>query len=237
MRFKEKFNKKKIIAMIIGIIAISKIGYEAFDKTSMAIDLINIKLKQKAIEEEQQFEEQSQPQNDTYEDDSSRYVLVGDGVSNIDEIYKQDFIIKDNNLYITPDKGKTWLRIPDNVEPGSSNIKDYLNEITTDNIYISKEEITIVYGGRGSDNITIINGDIQGNIWNVDTLGLTATRDENKGYDKMYIDFVDSGQTGYLVITKENQKLVYRSVNSGVTWDDGLEYTEEYDLIISHFDI
>lgn len=235
MEFKKKISKKKTMAMILGIIAVSKVGYEAFDKTSMMLDLINLKKAQKERLLNKQNEENNKEDYYMQTDDSKRFALVGSGETVLEEKYENDYLIKDNNLYITPNKGNTWLKVTDEVEPGCSNIKNYLNEITETNIYISNERVFLVYGGRGSDNITVLDGDIQGNVWSGSTLGLTATRNHNEGYDKMYIDFVENEEIGYMLITKGNEKIVYRSVNSGVTWDNVTSFNEESKEIINHF--
>ncbi|RDY25519.1 hypothetical protein CHL78_017790 [Romboutsia weinsteinii] len=235
MKFKKKLNKRKYIAIIIAVVALGKIGYEAFDKTSLAIDLINLGLRKKALIEAKKEESHNQEDEYTYVDDSKRYALVGDGEIKLDEKYHQDYIVKENKLYITANKGETWIRIPDDVEPGTSCITDYFNEITNNNIVISNDEVSIVYGGRGSDNITVLSGDIQGNIWSVSTLGKTANMDNEVGYDNMYIDFVDNGKTGYILIKQGYGEIFYRSVNSGVTWDNVTTYNEYEETITLHF--
>lgn len=236
MKFKKKLNKKKYIAIIIAVVALGKIGYEAFDKTSLAIDLINLGLRKKALIEAKKEESHNQEDEYTYVDDSRRYAMAGDGEIKLNEKYEKSYIVKDNKLYITANKGETWIQVPECFEPGASVITSYLNEITDNNIVISNEEVSIVYGGRGADNITVINGNINGHAWSIDTLGLTATRNKQEAYDNMYIDFVDGGQIGYMLIKKGEKNIVYKSVNSGVTWDDATFYADDYEIITSHFE-
>ncbi|WP_100403854.1 hypothetical protein [Bacillus sp. FJAT-42315] len=138
--------------------------------------------------------------------------------------YDKNFTIYEDKLYVTNNKGKTWVQVPDDAQLGYARISEYLDTISQSNIYVSSEKITIVYGGRGSENISIITTDSPSEYWSVGSISKTATHDLQNGYDKMYIDFLDDARTGYLVAIRNNgtaqeKTLVYRSVNTGVTWD------------------
>ncbi|OZI10310.1 hypothetical protein CEW92_17590 [Bacillaceae bacterium SAS-127] len=138
--------------------------------------------------------------------------------------YEKNHTIYEGKLYVTNNKGKTWMQVPDDDQLGYARISEYLDTISQSNIYVSSEKITIVYGGRGSENISIITTDNPGEYWSVGSISKTATHDLQNGYDKMYIDFLEDAGTGYLVAirnngTEQEKTLAYLSVNTGVTWD------------------
>lgn len=156
--------------------------------------------------------------------------------------YDKKFIIYENKIYVTSNKGKTWMLIPDDKELGYAQISDYKNNFSESNISILNKKVSIVYGGRGSENISIISTDDEGKIWGVNSIDKTATHDLQNGYDKMYIDFLDDGRTGYIAAVRNADKaneeiFAFRSVNTGVTWDKADKNDTFYKKIIAHFGI
>lgn len=155
---------------------------------------------------------------------------------------EQDYVIYETELFVTVNEGESWIPVPDDRELGYARISEYLDDISRSNMYISPGNITIVYGGRGPENISILRTDSRGQGWSVGSISRTATQDLETGYEEMHIDFIDSGQSGYLAAIRdgangEAETLVFRSVNAGVTWDpissgDGL-----YKEIMAHFDL
>jgi len=151
-----------------------------------------------------------------------------------------NYVLHEDKLYVTNNQGKTWLQVPDDDYLGYARITEYIENIEESNIYSSNEKMTIVYGGRGSENISVISTDSKGESWSVGSISKTATHDLKNGYDKIFIDFLANNGTGYLVAIRneesiENKILAYRSVNGGVTWDYVDINDELYDGIMSHF--
>lgn len=154
--------------------------------------------------------------------------------------YDEKYTIYEDKLYVTNNKGVAWLQVPDDDYLGYARISEYVETISTSNLYISDEKIAIVYGGRGPENISIIRTDSQGEYWSIGSISKTATHDLQKGYERMYIDFLDDERTGYLVAirnegTVQENVLVYRSVNSGITWDYVDTYEDIYSEIMTEF--
>lgn len=180
----------------------------------------------------------------TYPEDIDKmisHVVPGTGETTLPVKYDQDFTIYEKNFYVTNNEGKTWLLVPDDDSLGYARISEYLDSISRSNIYISSEKVSIVYGGRGSENISIITTDSQGEVWSVGSISKTATHDLDNGYEQMYIDFLDDDRTGYLVAVRsglaEEKVVAYRSVNSGVTWDHVDSNDTLYAEIIAQFDL
>lgn len=166
--------------------------------------------------------------------------VIGTGETTLPVKYDKSFVIYENKFYVTKNKGKTWMQIPNDNSTGYAQISEYMNNISASNICIVNNKISIVYGGRGSENISIINSDSEGKLWSVYSISKTATHSLKNGYDKMYIDFLDGGKTGYIAAiinsgsTQENT-FVFRSVNTGVTWDKVDNKDKLYNEILSHF--
>lgn len=97
--------------------------------------------------------------------------------------YTENFTIYEGRLYVTNNAGKTWLLVPDDDGLGYARISDYVETITDNNVYVSSEKIAVIYGGRGSENISIIRTDTLSDIWSVGTISKTATHDLQSGYD------------------------------------------------------
>ncbi|MCI6276339.1 MAG: hypothetical protein MR639_06300 [Clostridium sp.] len=155
---------------------------------------------------------------------------------------ENNYVIQDGALYITMDKGKSWLKVPEDKDAGYANIRDYLDEIEGSNVYTSSKKTAIIYGGKGSENISIITTESQynGEAWSVGTISKTANHNLNRTYERMYIDFVDEEKTGYIAIIEKTADgkggvRAYRSVNTGVTWDTVDKRDELYKDILNHF--
>lgn len=155
---------------------------------------------------------------------------------------ENNYVIQDGALYITMDKGKSWLKVPEDKDAGYANIRDYLDEIEGSNVYTSSKKTAIIYGGKGSENISIITTESQynGEAWSVGTISKTANHNLNRTYERMYIDFVDEEKIGYIAIIEKTADgkggvRAYRSVNTGVTWDTVDKRDELYKDILNHF--
>lgn len=155
---------------------------------------------------------------------------------------EQNFIVFEEQLYVTNNQGESWMAIPDNENVSYAQISDYTESLSSNQFYITDQKISIVYGGRGHDNISIITADMETRpYWSVSSISNTATQDLQNGYDDFYIDFVDEGKTGYLAAirgkgTAEEEILLFWSVNSGVTWDEVFQ-EDLADEIIRYFDL
>lgn len=157
---------------------------------------------------------------------------------------ESNYVIQDGALYITMDKGKSWLKVPEDKEAGYANISDYLDEIEGSNVYTSSKKTAIIYGGKGSENISIITteSEYNGEAWSVGTISKTANHNLNRTYERMYIDFVDEEKTGYIAIIEKTAdgrggERAYRSVNTGVTWDAVDKRDDLYKDILNHFNL
>jgi hypothetical protein len=148
--------------------------------------------------------------------------------------------IYDQSLYVTNDMGKKWIRVLNDTEAGYARVNDYLDKIADSNIYTSNNSIFVIYGGLGSENISIMDMDTNTYVWSVSTLSQTATNDLDNGYSNLYIDFLADQKIGYIVAIRDkgtvNQKsLVYNSFNNGVTWNSVEKGDKEYNDILAHF--
>ena len=231
--------KTKIIAAFISVVIIfSSIGLGMY-----YIEKINENYKPKSpiVEGEKSGKEIYEEDSPITGIDNMKFIGIGDAKAiTIPVKYKNNFTVYENELYVTNNKGQTWIKVLNNNEVGYAKINDYLDNISTNNIYVSKDKIAIVYGGKGSSNISIIYESSDTNYWGVGTISKTATNDLKKGYDDLYIDFVEDGQKGYIVAIKnkdttKEEKLVFTSVNFGVTWDNTEKTDEIYKAILSHF--
>ncbi|WP_054028262.1 hypothetical protein [Bacillus sp. FJAT-28004] len=225
---------KMVSICLIGILII----FAAFTVSKSVIDNINfqhVEVKPAVINEIRD--------DQTYPEDIDKMIshsLTGTKETALPVKTNQNYVLHEDKLYVTNNQGKTWLQVPDDDYLGYARITEYIETIEESNIYTSNEKITIVYGGRGSENISVISSDSKGELWSVGSISKTATHDLKNGYGEMFIDFLADDRTGYLVAVRnegstENKILAYRSVNRGVTWDyvdinEGL-----YDEIMSHF--
>ncbi|WP_434401664.1 hypothetical protein M1Q06_03660 [Planococcus sp. 11815] len=155
---------------------------------------------------------------------------------------EQDYVIYETELFVTVNEGESWIPVPDDHELGYARVNEYLDDISRSNTYISPGNIAIVYGGRGPENISILRTDSRGQGWSVGSISRTATQDLGTGYEEMHIDFIDSGQTGYLAAVRDGESgeaetLIFRSVNAGVTWDPISSGDALYEEIMAHFDL
>lgn len=175
-------------------------------------------------------------------DKAISHSVEGTGAAVLPVNYEQDFTIYEDDFYVTVDRGQTWLLVPDDMSLGYARISSYTNTISSSNIYRSGEKISIIYGGRGPENISIITTDSRGAAWSVGSLSQTATQDLENGYGNMHIDFIDNGQTGYLAAiqnegTTQEKILVFWSVNTGVVWDSVRADDPLYEVILAHFEL
>jgi hypothetical protein len=154
--------------------------------------------------------------------------------------YEKNYTIYEKELYVTCNKGKTWLKVPEDNDLGYARVNEYVNTISQSNIYAVKNKVAVVYGGRGSENICIITTESQGEVWSVSSISKTATHDLEKGYDKLYIDFLEDGRNGYIAAAKDlgtaqEKILAYNSVNTGVTWQNVNKKDTLYKKIMERF--
>lgn len=167
--------------------------------------------------------------------------VTGTGATRLPGETRQDYTIYEDQVYVTVDNGQNWLPVPDDTSLGYARISDYRDAILPGSVYQSGEKVSVVYGGRGPENISVITTDSRGAAWSVASLSGTATHDLEKGYE-LHIDFVDNGQTGYLAAirnegTPEQQILLFRSVNTGVTWDPVPAGDALYEEILAYFEL
>lgn len=155
---------------------------------------------------------------------------------------EQQYTIMESELFVTVNQGETWIPVPDDSYLGYARISDYIDVISESNIYISGEKVSIVYGGRGPENISNLRTDTRGQVWSVGSISSTATQDLEQGYEEMHIDFVDGGQIGYVAAIRDDgnsqaETLAFRSVNTGVTWDPVSTNDALYGEIMAHFEL
>ena len=227
--------KNKIIVTISSLLIISI----SIVLSIYSIDRINNNYKPKSqVKAEKITGEEDSHVNDI---DKMMFIGIGDAKSTTLPVkYENNFTVYKNELYVTNKKGQTWIKVLNNNQVGYAKINDYLENISPSNIYASKDKIAVVYGGKGSDNISIIDENSDTNYWGANTISKTATHDLKKGYDNLYIDFVEGGKKGYIVAIKnkgttKEEKLVFTSVNSGVTWDAAEKTDEIYKTVLTHF--
>lgn len=152
------------------------------------------------------------------------HVVNGTKETNLPVKYEKNYTVYENRLYVTYNKGKTWIMVPEDSSPGYARISEYIDTISESNIFVANNKISIVYGGRGTENISIISTDYRGEVWSVGTISKTATHDLKNGYDRLYISFLDNGTTAYIATVRnkgiQQEKITaFRSVNSGVTFE------------------
>lgn len=231
----------KILKIALICLAIVGIGFVSFKVSKTMIKNLNSSYVQEKPVTKEKTKKENTNNYDEDVDTIASQSLEGDAETTLPVKYNGNYTIYNKKLYVTNNKSKTWLKVPDNNILGYANVNQYLDNISESNIYISNDKIAVIYGGRGSENISVISRDSKmGGEWSLGSISKTATHDLKKGYDKMYIDFLGDGKSGYvLVISKKgtkNQKiLVYRTVNTGVTWDVVSTREEFYNEALKHF--
>lgn len=226
----------KIIFYGVGLFALVAGTYQF---TQRGINKYNTSYKEKAPLIEEKTSTEESPKDI---DKMIFHGVDGKGEVTLDVEYKEDFTVYNDKLYVTNNKGKTWMEVMDDDYVGYADVSQYLDDISESNVYTSDEKVVIAYGGRGSENISIIETDNQGDFWGITSISQTATHDLESGYEKIYIDFLDGSNEAYLVAIKAKGKynkeiLTYRSVNDGVTWDDVDDFDDLNKEIKAHFGI
>lgn len=168
------------------------------------------------------------------------HIVNGSKETTLPVKYEKNYTIYEGKLYVTENKGKTWIQVPNDDYLGYAGINEYLDTISQSNIYVASNKAAAVYGGRGSENICIISTESKGEVWSVGSISKTATHDLQKGYDKMYIDFLEDNKTAYIAVisnvgTTQEKIQAYRSVNTGVTWDYVDSKDRLYNEILARF--
>ncbi|MFZ7132336.1 MAG: hypothetical protein ACOWWR_08260 [Eubacteriales bacterium] len=212
----------KVILVSIGGIALSVLVYVG---SRYMIDDINEKyIPENPYEIRESTDSQMSDEN-MYPQDVDRMIshgMDGTGEEALPIQSSGNYTIYTKNLYVSSNQGKTWMLVPDDTELGYARISDYLDDISENNFYISGEKVAVVYGGKGSENISIIKTIDQGTYWSVASISRTATHDLNNGYDALYIDFPDNGKRGYILAIRsvegKEEKIIFSSVDSGVSW-------------------
>ena len=226
--WKGKRNKMKVFKIILICLASIAIIFGTFKLSENIIENMNSRYipENPLVIKTNQIKQTNEDL--TYPTDIDR--MISRSVDGIKETtlpvkYEKNYTIYKGKLYITLNSGKTWIQVPNDDYLGYASVDEYLNTISQSNIYVSNKKIAVIYGGRGSENICIINSENQGQSWSVGSISKTANHNLQKGYNKMYIDFLNDNKTAYIVAISDKgvaQEKVhaYRSVNSGVTWDN-----------------
>jgi hypothetical protein len=230
---------KALKTVLIGLVGILII-FAAFKASKSIIDDYNLQY----VQEKPLVVEKKQDDS-FYPEDVDRMIshsITGTKAITLPVKSDQNYIVYENKLYVTSNQGKTWAEVPDDDYLGYARISEYVETIQRSNIYQSNEKTTIVYGGRGSENISVMTSDSIGEHWSVGSISKTATHDLQKGYDEMHINFLADDRTGYIAAIRnegdaEVKILVYRSVNTGVTWDEVDNRDPLYGEILSQFEL
>lgn len=226
----------KIIKTILFCLAAIGLSYGAYKASVVKIENINGQYEaENPVSPDEPVADAEMP---TDIDRMISHALPGTNETVLPVDTEQDYTVYEQGLFVTVNKGETWLPVPDDDSLGYARISDYISSISGSNIYVSGEKVSIVYGGRGSENISIVKTDTRGQAWSVGSISRTATHDLERGYEEMYIDFIDEGQTGYLAATRNDGTiLAFRSVNTGVTWDPISANEALYAEIMAHFEL
>lgn len=223
-----------IVSAILSYIIVEKINYREEKKNEQSI----LNTAEYDNGQNKSFTENNY-NNQDYNNDTDRIMfhsVNGDGEVKLPIKYKNNYTIYKDNFYVTNNKGKTYIKIPDDDYLNYAKISEYKNDIEESNLYIKGNKISIIYGGRGSQNVSVMTSDDGGKAFGVNTISKTANHDLKNGYKKMYIDFLGDGKNGYVaLIDKDGKKLLYRTVNDGATWNEVDEVDELYKTIINHF--
>lgn len=233
-------NHKKIVIAILTIV----LGLGAYYGSKGIVNKVNENYTETNPLKEEKKKDTSENYVDTTTDIDRMISRAIDGEHPVTLNVKteENYVIRDGSLYITMDKGKSWLKVPDDKDAGYAKISDYLDEIEVSNVYTSNNKTAIIYGGKGSENISIITteSEYNGEAWSVGTISKTANHNLNRTYERMYIDFVDDEKTGYIAtiektVDGKGRVRAYRSVNTGVTWDPVDREDNLYKDILNHF--
>ncbi|MDU1053049.1 hypothetical protein [Clostridium baratii] len=225
-----------IVSAILSYIIVEKINYSE-EKKNEQNTLSNVVYDNG--QNNNTFTENNYNTNQDYNDDTDRIIfhsVNGEGAVKLPIKYKNNYTIYKDNFYITNNKGETYIKIPDDDYLNYAKISEYKNDIEESNLYIKGNKISIIYGGRGSQNVSVMTSDDGGKAFGITRISKTANHDLKNGYKKMYIDFLGDGRNGYVaLVDKDGKKLLYRTVNDGATWDKVDEGDKLYKTIINHF--
>ncbi|MGM0898320.1 MAG: hypothetical protein ACQEV0_10480 [Bacillota bacterium] len=229
----------KVLKIILFCLAAVALSFGAFKLSMSAIDNINAEY---VAENPAVAEAPPLPEVTADVDKMMSHPAPGTEKTTLPVNTEEDFVIYETELFVTLNQGESWIPVPDDTELGYARISDYLDAISRSNIYISGEKVSIVYGGRGSENISILRTETRGQVWSVGSISRTATQDLENGYEEMHIDFIDEGQTGYMAAIRNDgnsgaETLAFRSVNTGVTWDPVSATDALYGEIMAHFEL
>ena len=234
-------NKKVVLTIIVIIL----LGAGAYYGSKEIINKLNEEYTEtNPVKEEKKATGENYIDNVTDIDRMISRSVYGEEPVTLNVKTESNYVIQDGALYITMDKGKSWLKVPEDKDAGYANISDYLDEIEDSNVYTSSKKTAIIYGGKGSENISIITTESQynGEAWSVGTISKTANHNLNRTYERMYIDFIDDERTGYIAVIEKTADgrgvaRAYRSVNTGVTWDAVDKRDDLYKDILNHFNL
>lgn len=225
-----------IVSAILSYIIVEKINYSEEKKNEQST-LSNVVYDNG--QNNNTFTENNYNTNQDYNDDTDRIIfhsVNGEGAVKLPIKYKNNYTIYKDNFYVTNNKGETYIKIPDDDYLNYAKISEYKKDIDESNLYIKGNRISIIYGGRGSQNVSVMTSDDGGKAFGITRISKTANHDLKNGYKKMYIDFLGDGRNGYVaLVDKDGKKLLYRTVNDGATWDKVDEGDKLYKTIINHF--
>lgn len=225
-----------IVSAILSYIIVEKINYSEEKKNEQST-LSNVVYDNG--QNNNTFTENNYNTNQDYNDDTDRIIfhsVNGEGAVKLPIKYKNNYTIYKDNFYVTNNKGETYIKIPDDDYLNYAKISEYKNDIDESNLYIKGNRISIIYGGKGSQNVSVMTSDDGGKAFGITRISKTANHDLKNGYKKMYIDFLGDGRNGYVaLVDKDGKKLLYRTVDDGATWDKVDEGDELYKTIINHF--
>lgn len=225
-----------IVSAILSYIIVEKINYSEEKKNEQST-LSNVVYDNG--QNNNTFTENNYNTNQDYNDDTDRIIfhsVNGEGAVKLPIKYKNNYTIYKDNFYVTNNKGETYIKIPDDDYLNYAKISEYKKDIDESNLYIKGNRISITYGGRGSQNVSVMTSDDGGKAFGITRISKTANHDLKNGYKKMYIDFLGDGRNGYVaLVDKDGKKLLYRTVNDGATWDKVDEGDKLYKTIINHF--
>jgi hypothetical protein len=234
-------NDMKILKIILICLAGIVIAFGSFKISNNLIEKFNSRY----IQENPVVTDKKQGNNEAaYSQDID--ATISRSINGIKETtlpvkYEKNYIIYGGNLYVTLNNGKTWIQVPNDHYIGYAAVNDYLHNISESSMYLSESKIAIVYGGRGSENISIISSWDKGKSWSVGSISKTANHNLQKGYDMICIDFINDKEAYIAAIsdegTSEGKTYAFRSVNSGVTWDKVTTQEKLYNEIMKRFGI
>ncbi|MDD3225805.1 MAG: hypothetical protein PHX70_14095 [Clostridium sp.] len=233
----------KVIKIVSICLVIIVLGFASFKMSENIIGNKNSTYVQKNPTINKKISKNETSNTQTYYSDVDKFrfhSVYGTKGTSLPVKYDKNYTVYENKLYVTNNNGKTWLKVPDDNQIGYARISEYVKNITESNIYVSNDKIYVVYGGIGSENIAIMSTTDNGDCWGVVTISKTATHDLKKGYDKLYIDFLDDGKNGYIASVRKSGKSqqrinAYRTVDTGVTWEPAEANSPFYSEIMKKF--